>query len=175
MSHVNRGVCESKYGVSPNIRINGHVNTTFPYIQPPLDYILGELFKNAMRWEVVLDSSPHLVSSSSENWTIMILVRMVTKWQQRKSVLILWCLSLSQAYSWRQLPPILHLDGVRNCVSFPRTQLQTWRWQDPNHRLHYLQRSILIIQPLMPLVWQCRWQLKASSWLTCGVSGSGKL
>ena len=44
-----RSVCEAKYGKAPNVKINGHVNVTFPYIQAPLDYILGELLKNAMR------------------------------------------------------------------------------------------------------------------------------
>ncbi|XP_059141301.1 3-methyl-2-oxobutanoate dehydrogenase [lipoamide] kinase, mitochondrial-like [Physella acuta] len=47
-----RSICEAKYGVAPNVKINGHVNTTFPYIQPPLDYILCEIFKNAMRASV---------------------------------------------------------------------------------------------------------------------------
>ncbi|GFR60394.1 [3-methyl-2-oxobutanoate dehydrogenase [lipoamide]] kinase, mitochondrial [Elysia marginata] len=42
-------VCEAKYGRAPSVKINGHVNATFPYIQAPLDYILGELLKNAMR------------------------------------------------------------------------------------------------------------------------------
>lgn len=42
-------VCEAKYGRAPRVKINGHVNVTFPYIQAPLDYILGELLKNAMR------------------------------------------------------------------------------------------------------------------------------
>ncbi|BFZ18617.1 hypothetical protein BsWGS_21656 [Bradybaena similaris] len=44
-----RSICEAKYGASPNVKVNGHVNCSFPYIQPPLDYILGELLKNAMR------------------------------------------------------------------------------------------------------------------------------
>ncbi|XP_012944307.1 3-methyl-2-oxobutanoate dehydrogenase [lipoamide] kinase, mitochondrial, partial [Aplysia californica] len=47
-----RGVCEAKYGAAPSVKINGHANATFPYIQPPLDYILGELLKNAMRASV---------------------------------------------------------------------------------------------------------------------------
>ncbi|XP_002736817.1 branched-chain alpha-ketoacid dehydrogenase kinase-like [Saccoglossus kowalevskii] len=40
---------ESKYGYFPNVKLKGHVNATFPYIQVPLDYILPELLKNAMR------------------------------------------------------------------------------------------------------------------------------
>lgn len=38
-----------KYGKSPAFRLNGHVNTSFPYIETPLDYILPELLKNAIR------------------------------------------------------------------------------------------------------------------------------
>jgi [3-methyl-2-oxobutanoate dehydrogenase (acetyl-transferring)] kinase len=44
-----RSICEAKYGSAPNVKISGHLNITFPYMQPPLDYILGELLKNAMR------------------------------------------------------------------------------------------------------------------------------
>ncbi|KAI8783147.1 3-methyl-2-oxobutanoate dehydrogenase [lipoamide] kinase, mitochondrial-like [Biomphalaria glabrata] len=47
-----RSVCMAKYGAAPYVKINGHVNATFPYIQPPLDYILGEILKNAMRASV---------------------------------------------------------------------------------------------------------------------------
>ncbi|KAK2155581.1 hypothetical protein LSH36_236g02037 [Paralvinella palmiformis] len=32
-----------------DVRINGHVNTAFPYIAPPLEYIMHELLKNALR------------------------------------------------------------------------------------------------------------------------------
>lgn len=42
-------LCEDKYGHSPAIRISGHVNARFPYIEMPLDYILPELLKNAAR------------------------------------------------------------------------------------------------------------------------------
>lgn len=49
-----RSICEAKYGASPNVKINGHVNCSFPYIQPPLDYILGELLKNAMRSDIAV-------------------------------------------------------------------------------------------------------------------------
>lgn len=38
-----------KYGKSPVFKLNGHVNTSFPYIETPLDYILPELLKNAIR------------------------------------------------------------------------------------------------------------------------------
>lgn len=46
---VFRAVCEDKFGYAPEIRILGHVNATFPYIPPPLDYILVEVLKNALR------------------------------------------------------------------------------------------------------------------------------
>ncbi|XP_059828998.1 3-methyl-2-oxobutanoate dehydrogenase [lipoamide] kinase, mitochondrial isoform X5 [Hypanus sabinus] len=44
-----RRLCEHQYGSSPRVRINGHVAARFPYIPLPLDYILPELLKNAMR------------------------------------------------------------------------------------------------------------------------------
>jgi len=39
----------SKYGKCPPFKLNGHVNACFPYIETPLDYILPELLKNAVR------------------------------------------------------------------------------------------------------------------------------
>ncbi|XP_066579341.1 branched-chain alpha-ketoacid dehydrogenase kinase [Amia ocellicauda] len=44
-----RRLCEHKYGSAPRVRVNGHVAARFPYIPMPLDYILPELLKNAMR------------------------------------------------------------------------------------------------------------------------------
>ncbi|XP_059010873.1 3-methyl-2-oxobutanoate dehydrogenase [lipoamide] kinase, mitochondrial isoform X2 [Mustela lutreola] len=44
-----RRLCEHKYGNAPRVRINGHVAARFPFIPMPLDYILPELLKNAMR------------------------------------------------------------------------------------------------------------------------------
>uniref|UniRef100_A0AAQ5YVF5 Protein-serine/threonine kinase n=1 Tax=Amphiprion ocellaris TaxID=80972 RepID=A0AAQ5YVF5_AMPOC len=44
-----RRLCEHQYGNSPRVRINGHVAARFPFILLPLDYILPELLKNAMR------------------------------------------------------------------------------------------------------------------------------
>uniref|UniRef100_A0A8C6MH86 Protein-serine/threonine kinase n=1 Tax=Nothobranchius furzeri TaxID=105023 RepID=A0A8C6MH86_NOTFU len=44
-----RRLCEHQYGNSPRVRINGHVVARFPFIPLPLDYILPELLKNAMR------------------------------------------------------------------------------------------------------------------------------
>ncbi|KAG8173935.1 hypothetical protein JTE90_002395 [Oedothorax gibbosus] len=38
-----------KYGKSPAIKLNGHINAVFPYIQAPLDYIIPELLKNSVR------------------------------------------------------------------------------------------------------------------------------
>ncbi|XP_033928365.1 3-methyl-2-oxobutanoate dehydrogenase [lipoamide] kinase, mitochondrial-like [Melopsittacus undulatus] len=45
-----RRLCEHRYGNAPRVRINGHVAARFPYIPLPLDYVLPELLKNAMRW-----------------------------------------------------------------------------------------------------------------------------
>ncbi|XP_064651709.1 branched-chain alpha-ketoacid dehydrogenase kinase-like [Lineus longissimus] len=67
-----RQVCEEKYGRAPNVRINGHLNCVFPYIPPPLDYILGELLKNALRSTVEahvdqLHSLPDVVVTIANN------------------------------------------------------------------------------------------------------------
>jgi [3-methyl-2-oxobutanoate dehydrogenase (acetyl-transferring)] kinase len=42
-------LCQSKYGMCPKIKIDGHINAKFPYIPMPIDYILPELLKNAYR------------------------------------------------------------------------------------------------------------------------------
>lgn len=44
-----RNLCLSKYGCSPAIRLNGHLHARFPYIPQPLEYIMGEILKNAYR------------------------------------------------------------------------------------------------------------------------------
>jgi [3-methyl-2-oxobutanoate dehydrogenase (acetyl-transferring)] kinase len=48
-----------KYGKAPPIKMNGHITSAFPYIQLPLDYIIPELLKNAVRatMETHLDST----------------------------------------------------------------------------------------------------------------------
>ncbi|XP_037077254.1 3-methyl-2-oxobutanoate dehydrogenase [lipoamide] kinase, mitochondrial-like [Pollicipes pollicipes] len=38
-----------KYGKAPTVRLSGHVNATLPYIEVPLDYIVPEVLKNAIR------------------------------------------------------------------------------------------------------------------------------
>lgn len=55
-----RSMCEEKYGVSPDVHVRGHVAVTFPYIPQPLDYILNELLKNAMR--ATVESHPNTSS-----------------------------------------------------------------------------------------------------------------
>lgn len=40
---------ERKYGRCPEFKLNGHLHAAFPYIETPLDYILPELLKNAVR------------------------------------------------------------------------------------------------------------------------------
>ncbi|XP_071945262.1 branched-chain alpha-ketoacid dehydrogenase kinase-like [Antedon mediterranea] len=42
-------LCMHKYGHAPRVKVKGHHAATFPYIPQPLDYILPELIKNAMR------------------------------------------------------------------------------------------------------------------------------
>ena len=51
---------EHHYGRAPQMKVNGHVNVHFPYIQTPLDYILPELLKNAVRY--VFDAFGHRCS-----------------------------------------------------------------------------------------------------------------
>ena len=51
-----QNLAEDRYGHSPDIRISGHVNSHFPYIEMPLDYILPELFKNSVR--ATIESHP---------------------------------------------------------------------------------------------------------------------
>ena len=45
-----RKMCIEKYGVAPEVKVNGHTATVFPYIVSPLDYILHEILKNSMRY-----------------------------------------------------------------------------------------------------------------------------
>ncbi|XP_071551412.1 branched-chain alpha-ketoacid dehydrogenase kinase-like isoform X1 [Panulirus ornatus] len=42
-------VAVHKYGRVPQLKLSGHVNAIFPYIELPLDYILPEILKNAVR------------------------------------------------------------------------------------------------------------------------------
>ncbi|XP_068226584.1 branched-chain alpha-ketoacid dehydrogenase kinase-like [Palaemon carinicauda] len=42
-------VAHHKYGKVPELKLSGHVNAVFPYIELPLDYILPEILKNAVR------------------------------------------------------------------------------------------------------------------------------
>ncbi|KXJ29018.1 3-methyl-2-oxobutanoate dehydrogenase [lipoamide] kinase, mitochondrial [Exaiptasia diaphana] len=47
-----RQICEHLYGVAPGVIINGHTKAIIPFIPAPLEYILQELIKNAMRASV---------------------------------------------------------------------------------------------------------------------------
>jgi len=55
-------LCEDKYGHAPPIKISGHTSAVFPYIELPLDYILPELLKNAVR--ATVESHPRLRGKS---------------------------------------------------------------------------------------------------------------
>jgi len=57
-SSMVREICEDKYGHAPEIKISGHTSTVFPYIELPLDYILPELLKNAVR--ATVETNPRL-------------------------------------------------------------------------------------------------------------------
>ncbi|XP_046841642.1 3-methyl-2-oxobutanoate dehydrogenase [lipoamide] kinase, mitochondrial-like [Xenia sp. Carnegie-2017] len=79
-----RQVCEHHYGVCPEIIINGHKDASFSYFPAPLEYILQELLKNAMRSTVEFHrgesmlnvfSMPSVqitISCNKENFTIRI-------------------------------------------------------------------------------------------------------
>ncbi|GFO19912.1 [3-methyl-2-oxobutanoate dehydrogenase [lipoamide]] kinase, mitochondrial [Plakobranchus ocellatus] len=90
-------VCEAKYGRAPSVKINGHINATFPYIQPPLDYILGELLKNAMRATVESNHGSHIpdvtvtIANSDHHFVIS---KPTQQWLQR--------------YGWEILPHPAH-------------------------------------------------------------------
>merc|ERR1719361_67255 len=49
---------EDKYGHCPPIKISGHTGVHFPYIEMPLDYILPELLKNAVR--ATIENNSHV-------------------------------------------------------------------------------------------------------------------
>ncbi|KAH3886542.1 3-methyl-2-oxobutanoate dehydrogenase [lipoamide] kinase, mitochondrial-like [Dreissena polymorpha] len=44
-----RKICDDKFGMSPQVVVEGHIDSEFVYVAPPLDYILVELLKNALR------------------------------------------------------------------------------------------------------------------------------
>ncbi|CAF3288323.1 unnamed protein product [Rotaria socialis] len=44
-----QALCHATYGIAPDVTIDGHVNSSFPYITPPLSYIVPEMLKNAFR------------------------------------------------------------------------------------------------------------------------------
>ena len=49
MVTFSRKVCRTEYGVAPDVKIDGHVHSSFPYITTPLNYIIPEMLKNAFR------------------------------------------------------------------------------------------------------------------------------
>jgi len=55
-------IAEEKYGHCPRIKISGHIGAHFPYIETPLDYILPELLKNAVR--ATIEHNPSLTGPS---------------------------------------------------------------------------------------------------------------
>lgn len=44
-----KSLAERKYSKSPDFKLNGHLNCSFPYIETALDYIIPELLKNSVR------------------------------------------------------------------------------------------------------------------------------
>ncbi|XP_072033746.1 branched-chain alpha-ketoacid dehydrogenase kinase-like [Amphiura filiformis] len=57
-----REQCELRYGFAPKVRLNGHLSAVFPYISQPLEYMLPEIIKNAVRATVEshLDDPHHM-------------------------------------------------------------------------------------------------------------------
>ena len=53
-------LCMEKYGAAPKIKIDGHINSHFPYLPLPLEYIMPELLKNSFR----ATAENHRLSSS---------------------------------------------------------------------------------------------------------------
>ncbi|CAK7274602.1 hypothetical protein SEPCBS119000_006256 [Sporothrix epigloea] len=56
-AHFVSDICELKYGVRPQWRIDGEPNTTFAYVPMHLEYIATELLKNAFR--AVVENKMH--------------------------------------------------------------------------------------------------------------------
>jgi len=48
-----REMCQHNYGIAPSVAINGHSKAVFPYLPPPLEYMIQELLKNAMKATVL--------------------------------------------------------------------------------------------------------------------------
>ena len=42
-------MCEHKYGYSPAVFVDGHTKAKFAHLPAPIEYILQELLKNAMK------------------------------------------------------------------------------------------------------------------------------
>lgn len=61
-------LAENKYSIAPEIKISGHVLSQFPYIEMPLDYILPELLKNAIR--ATIESHPGMKNLPHVNITV---------------------------------------------------------------------------------------------------------
>ncbi|XP_076344533.1 branched-chain alpha-ketoacid dehydrogenase kinase-like [Tachypleus tridentatus] len=57
-----RQIADHKYGKAPVIKCNGHITASFPYIQIPIDYMIPELLKNAVR--ATIENNPDKPESS---------------------------------------------------------------------------------------------------------------
>lgn len=58
-------MCEATFGASPEVVIDGHVDSTFAYVPVHLQYVLTELLKNAFRATVEKHCRSHSLSSAS--------------------------------------------------------------------------------------------------------------
>ncbi|KLO17175.1 alpha-ketoacid dehydrogenase kinase [Schizopora paradoxa] len=59
-------MCEATFGASPEVVIDGHVDSTFAYVPVHLQYVLTELLKNAFRATVEKHWRSHGLSSASD-------------------------------------------------------------------------------------------------------------
>ena len=91
-----RELTEDKYGHCPQIKISGHIGAHFPYIEMPLDYILPELLKNAVRATIENNTNVrgaklptvHVVlASNREDFIIKISDRSVVSC----TMCVIWC------------------------------------------------------------------------------------
>lgn len=75
-------ICDMNYAGYPEVRINGLTDTTFPYIDVHLEYILFEILKNSFRATVercsrlqILDIPPVEVTIARDDDAVSIRVR----------------------------------------------------------------------------------------------------
>lgn len=72
---LTKRLARSVYGETvpiPEIRVDGHLDTTFPYIPSHLEYMIGELLRNSM--QATIETHRHRVSAGGEMPPIDVLI-----------------------------------------------------------------------------------------------------